>query len=113
MNENTERLRNLMADPAFGESVRNIGSFDDLHKRFEEEGVSLKKAELEELLHAIAKGAEESEAELSEDELEQVNGGIFELLAYTALAGGVAVVSYGLGWVAGKLTKKKTGVCMR
>ena len=116
MNENTERLRTLIADPVFGESVRNIGSFEELQKRFEEEGCSIKREALEKLMSSIAESAEAAnigEAELSDEELEQVNGGIFELLAYATLTGGIALVSYGLGWAAGKLAKKKSGVCMR
>ncbi len=49
------------------------------------------------------------ENELTETELEDVNGGGF--LTAAAVYGAIIAGSYCLGWATGKILKKKTGVC--
>ena len=49
------------------------------------------------------------ENELTETELEDVNGGGF--LTTIAVGAAVIAIGYGAGWVAGKLVTNRFGIC--
>ncbi|MBE5758873.1 MAG: class IIb bacteriocin, lactobin A/cerein 7B family [Clostridiales bacterium] len=49
------------------------------------------------------------EVEMNDTELEDVNGG--GILTTLAVYGTMVAVGYGVGWVTGKVMKKKSGVC--
>ena len=103
--EKTNKLRDILTDEVFNKRVHNIETAEELQAAFMERGLDLSIEEVHELCCEIA-GSDE--AELDDEALETVNGGaIPPILVY----GAMIAAGYGIGWVAGKIFKKKTGIC--
>ena len=84
MNETVERVKVLMADPEFVESLTRMEDNTEVQKAFAERGVELS---LEDI-NTIAEVAFGSDGELDEAQLEGVAGGVaWEIIAI--VAGGV------------------------
>ena len=71
MNENYEKILELLKDDAFADAVLSAESSDAVQQLFGENGVDLSIAEIK----ALGKSLTQSEGELSEEDLENVAGG--------------------------------------
>ncbi|MBR3841851.1 MAG: hypothetical protein IKM38_01090 [Christensenellaceae bacterium] len=104
--EMTNKLSSILADEVFNKRVKKLETAEELQAAFAERGLDLSIEEVHEICSQIAGG---EESEMDDDALEAVNGG--GILTTIAVYGTVVAVGYGVGWVAGKVFKKKTGIC--
>ena len=105
-NEMMDRVKALMEDDSFDKEIENLETAEELQKALEARGVEITVQEVEEICVGITS---KKGTELGEDDLDNVSGGGI-LLGCALIAAGWAV-SYGAGYVAGKILKKKSGVC--
>lgn len=105
-NEMLMKVRALMESEEFGKEIENVETADELKTALESHDVEISLQEVDEICAGIASKS----SDLSEDDLDNVSGGGF--LAGCAIVAGAWAVSYVAGYVAGKVIKKKTGVCM-
>ena len=101
-----EKIRVLMESDAFGKEIENVENKTELKNIFEKYGIDITEDEVVEICRGIA--AKKND-ELSEEDLDIVSGG--GILSGLAIVAGAWAVSYVAGYVAGKVIKKKTGVC--
>lgn len=101
------KVQTLMESEDFGKEIETVESAAELKVALEAHGVEITLQEVDEICVGIASNKGDN---LSESDLENVTGGGF-LTGCAIVAGGWAV-SYIVGYVAGKIIKKKTGACM-
>lgn len=106
MKENIEKIKELLASEEFGNEVKDYETEEELQAAFARHGVELS---VEDVRAICAQVYVANGGELSDEELDDVAGG-FALTGALLLAGAV-VLSYGVGYVAGKIVKKKSGIC--
>ena len=107
MDTRIEKIKELLASEDFGREVANAETTEDFQAAFKQNGVELT---LEEVDSILVQAAAACGMELNEDQLENVSGGFGILGTALILAGGV-LVCYGVGWVAGRVISRKSGVC--
>ena len=105
-NEVVGKIHALMECEDFGKEIEKVETAAELKKAFENHGIEITEDEVVEICRGIAA---KNGGLLSEDDLDTVSGGGF-LTGLAIIAGGWAV-SYVAGYVAGKVIRKKTGVC--
>lgn len=106
MDNRVEKIRELLADPAFGEEIKDLQELEEFQAAFRRHGVEMTLQETDSvLLQAAASNGED----LTEEQLEQVAGG-FAVTGALLIGGGI-LLCYGVGWAVGRYIKKKTGVC--
>jgi len=102
-----KKVRELLEDEAFGKKVENLETVEELKEAFKAQGVELTAEEVYDICEAVTAP---KDGEISADQLDQISGGSV-LAGALIIAGGLAL-SYGAGYVAGKIIKKKSGTCM-
>ena len=105
MDNRVEKIRELLADPAFAEEIKNCEKIEDFQAAFQRNGVEMTLQETDSVLLQVATANGE---ELSDEQLEQVAGGF---ITGALIIGGAYVVCYAVGWAIGRYIKKKSGVC--
>ena len=108
MDTRTEKINELIKNEAFAEEIKDVETAEGLQAAFKAHGVELTLAEVEAICIRIAVETGNVE-ELSENDLEDVAGGF----AVTSILVGLACIGvcYGVGWVAGRVIRNKSGVC--
>ncbi|MGN1367590.1 MAG: hypothetical protein ACI4WX_01870 [Aristaeellaceae bacterium] len=71
-----EKLNELFADAAFAEQVRTLDTAGELQALLAEKGIELTQEEFEELLEACEKLAGQADGELTDEQMEDVSGGV-------------------------------------
>jgi len=107
-NEMLLKAQALFESEAFGKEIENCETVEEIQKALEAHGLEITLEETEQICVGIASAQKKDE--LSEDDLDGVNGGI-GILGAIAVTAAVWGVSYAAGYVLGKIIKKKTGVC--
>lgn len=107
MDTRIEKIKELLASEDFGREVADAETTEDFQAAFMRHGVELT---LEEVDSILVQAAAVCGPELTEDQLEYVSGGFGLLTTGLILVGGVAAC-YGVGWVAGRVISRKSGVC--
>lgn len=105
--ERKKKLFTVLGDLSLGEDFMKAETFEDVKEIFVRKGINVTEEEVDEVMNLIA---ENTEGEVSENELAQVSGGF--ALTGALLYGGAALITYGAAYLAGKWAKKKSGVCM-
>lgn len=95
-----------MADPTFGEELKNCEKLEDFQAAFQRNGVEMTLQETDSVLLQVAAANGE---ELSAEQLEQVAGG--SILAGVLMGAGYFAVCYAVGWAVGRYARNKGGVC--
>ncbi len=88
-----EKVQNLLSDDKFISKLNEKESFMEIKDLFGENGVELSEDELKMILNAILVTVDKSNGEISETELENVNGGIVGWVILGVGAGIVGGVS--------------------
>lgn len=102
-----KNVQELVASEEFGKEVEELETAEELQAAFARHGVELTPDEVTELCVGIAS----LNGELREDALDTVAGGVPGIITGALIIGGVWALSYGVGYVVGKVIKKKTGAC--
>lgn len=105
MDNRVEKIRELLADPTFGEELKNCEKLEDFQAAFQRNDVEMTLQETDSVLLQVAAANGE---ELSAEQLEQVAGGI---LTSILVGAGCFAVCYAVGWAVGRYARNKGGVC--
>ncbi len=99
---NEQQIKELFSDEAFVSSIMEMENPEDVQKALSAKGLELSLAEIK----AIQEALSSNEGELSEDELEDVAGGVaFTAIISALIIGGAAA---GGAFTAGKAVHKWT-----
>ncbi len=100
-----EKVEKLCADDVFAEKLKKCETAEEISKLFETEGIEVSPEEIEAAYDAINS---EKDKEFSEDELDNVAGGIFvsggAFLAYSIVYSAVTLAS---AYTLGKANRKR------
>ncbi len=102
-------LEPILKDEQFAKEIKNIDSAQELISAFAQHGVKITEDEIYEIGESF--NSEHAGDELTETELSAVSGGF--ALSSLLIAGGVILVCYGVGYVAGRVLRKKSGICSK
>ena len=116
-NELMEKLAEALNDENIAKRIEDAQSLEEIQKCLADGGLELTMEETEALLAGIHNGstATEEDEEMSDNELEMINGGTFSLAAIIAggamVAGGLAIarMATGFGHAAGGSGEYKAG----
>ena len=103
--EFAEKLDKKMAEETFLEKISMAESEEQLKGIFSEEGFEIQDSDLANILEHLQKY--KTEEELSEEMLDDVNGGFISLVAYGAFVGAAALTTYVVAKVGIYIVKKK------
>ena len=88
------RLDKIFAQPSFYEKNKDVDSFEGIYEAVTEIDPEIEKEELDMYLKQLSKELQNSDDEMSEDDLDNVSGGI-------ALTVGTVFVAAKIGWKIG------------
>lgn len=96
MNLTQEKIQEVFSDEKFVESLLQMEEPEMVQNALKEKGIELTVEELEQIRERLENGAE---GELSEDDLDQVSGGIAITTIVGAIAGIISMTSAAVSFV--------------